>query len=249
MKRLSYQQYKKDFDLTTIVDGKSSGCEDNNAKYIKAFEYAVQTREFEIRLYWERAKYFWTFIAAAFAAFGIVQKLTTDDDKTFLSILISCLGLVFSFAWYCVNRGSKQWQENWENHVSLLEDKVTGPLFKIVLTRNDSQRKRIRDFFIGPGAFSVSKVNQLVSVYIIIFCLFLLIYSTPIFRDWLHDLLQKKWFVGINTVPIYIFPICLTFCACLIIYFLPAQISIKRNILNLIIYIKQCSSQLKLSLK
>ena len=213
MKRLSYDQYKKYFDLVPLDNGKKNNSQDsgsdkgnnNKNKYKEAFEYAVRTREFEINLYWERAKYFWTFIAAAFAIFGVIQKFTSGDNKIFLSILVSCLGLLFSFAWYCVNRGSKQWQENWENHVALLEDNVTGPLFKIVLTRHESQRKKFRDFFIGPGPFSVSKINQLVSIYITIFWFFLLFYSTPF--D-IHGSLNWT----------YIIPICLTFIFCLCIY-------------------------------
>ncbi|WP_442906362.1 RipA family octameric membrane protein [Halomonas sp. MES3-P3E] len=40
------------------------------------------------------------------------------------------------FPWFCANRGSKFWQKNWEKHVGQLEDKVTGPLYKIILARN-----------------------------------------------------------------------------------------------------------------
>jgi len=205
MKKVSYQEYKNYFDLTAQADGNASDCCDSDGKYNKAFEYAVRTREFEISLYWERAKYFWTFITAAFAAFGVIQKLTSGGDKIFLSILVSCLGLLFSFAWYCVNRGSKQWQENWENHVALLEDKVTGPLFKIVLTRHESQRNKFTELFIGPGPFSVSKINQLVSIYVTFFWVYLLIYSTPI--D-IHGSLHWT----------YVIPICLTVGACITIY-------------------------------
>ena len=214
MKRLSYKQYKEYFNLAALDDGKKNDSQESDSnnennsqkKYKEAFEYAVRTREFEIRLYWERAKYFWTFIAAAFAIFGVIQKVTSGDNKIFFSILVSCLGLLFSFAWYCVNRGSKQWQENWENHVALLEDNVTGPLFKIVLTRDESQRRKFRDFFIGPGPFSVSKINQLVSIYIVLFWLFLLIYSIPF--D-IHGSLNWT----------YVVPICLTFIFCFFIYF------------------------------
>lgn len=39
---------------------------------------------------------------------------------------------------------SKFWQENWENHIDLLEDYVTGPLHKI---------------YSAGESFSVSKIN------------------------------------------------------------------------------------------
>lgn len=43
---------------------------------------------------------------------------------------MSQVGLVFTVAWYLVNRGSKYWQEDWENQVCLLDGEVTGPILK-----------------------------------------------------------------------------------------------------------------------
>jgi lipopolysaccharide export LptBFGC system permease protein LptF len=67
----------------------------------KALKYAIETRKFEIELYWKRASYFWTFIAAIFA--GYLLKGSESE----LSFLIACVGLVFSFAWFLANKGSK----------------------------------------------------------------------------------------------------------------------------------------------
>src|SRR5579864_817840 len=102
----------------------------------EALKNALEIRKFEIDLYWKRAAYFWTFIGATFAAYGAVQASSAHADvKTDLSVIASCLGLVFSLGWFLANRGSKQWQENWENHVDLLEDEIIGPLYKTVLRR------------------------------------------------------------------------------------------------------------------
>src|SRR5277367_3518599 len=106
-KRISEEDYKADFaDI---------------AKKRKALEYALDIRKFEIDLYWKRATYFWAFIAAAFAGYGLTYK-TAADLEPWLSTVFSSLGLVFSVAWHLVNRGSKFWQNNWERHVDLLED-------------------------------------------------------------------------------------------------------------------------------
>ena len=107
-------------------------------EYAEAFEgkeelalmQALDIRKFEIELYWKRATYFWTFIGATMAGFLAIQA-SNSENKQDLSVILSCLGVVFSFGWVCVNRGSKFWQENWEKHVDVLEDKVTGPLYKI----------------------------------------------------------------------------------------------------------------------
>ncbi len=174
MKKISYEEYSRSFN-------DESSCHTNEKqqeiKLCEALKYALETRKFEIQLYWERAKYFWTFIAASLAAYGLVQKIESADTKEWLSLLISCLGLVFSVGWYFVNRGSKHWQENWENHVALLEDKAIGPLFKTILMRHKCQDKGFKEKVIGPAPYSVSKINQLISLYIVFFWFALIVHG------------------------------------------------------------------------
>ena len=103
-----------------------------------------------------------------------------------MSVILACLGLVFSFAWVLVNRGSKFWQENWEKHVDMLEDKITGPLYKTVLSRNLKTKNEdfLSHYLSGASEISVSKINQIVSVYIFALWWVLLIYSLwPIGAD------------------------------------------------------------------
>lgn len=78
----------------------------------------------------------------------------------------------------------KHWQENWEKHVDVLEDDVIGPLYKVVLSRNSgmSISEKIRNFITGPSAISVSKTNQIISLYVSILWVILLHYSLPTFR-------------------------------------------------------------------
>jgi len=184
MERISSDQYRNSLN-------ESSPCNERD-KFCEALKYALETRKFEIELYWERAKYFWTFIAASLAAYGLVQKIEPKDIKEWLSILISCLGLVFSVGWYFVNRGSKYWQENWENHVALLEDKAIGPLFKTILMRHPSQMEGFKEKLIGPAPYSVSKINQLISLYIIFFWLILICKSLVNKIEFSHFTLSIK---------------------------------------------------------
>jgi len=88
---------------------------------------------------------------------------------------------LLSFGWYCVNRGSKQWQENWENHVDLLEDNIVGPLYKVSLGRlpPESIKEWLVETITGPYPFSVSKINQMISLYVTMLWIFLLIKSLP----------------------------------------------------------------------
>ncbi len=151
-------------------------------KEAEALKQALDIRKFEIELYWKRATYFWAFIAATMAGFLAVQA-SAASNKQDLAVILACLGMVFSFGWICVNRGSKFWQENWEKHVDLLEDKVTGPLYKIVLSRNKMEKlsEKAAHFITGPSSVSVSKVNQIISFYVFLLWICLLFYSLPEF--------------------------------------------------------------------
>lgn len=180
----SDKQYKQRFSKRNSLDSRSVRA--------VALEHALGTRKFEIELYWKRASYFWTFIGASLAGFIAIQA-SNSPSKEHLSVLLSCLGLVFSFSWLLANRGSKHWQENWENHVDMLEDPVTGPLYKVVLTRRppEGTREWIDHAFTGPSAFSVSKINQIISLFMVVIWVILLFHSLPCFSvrfsiNWLY---------------------------------------------------------------
>lgn len=138
----------------------------------KALEHALDIRKFEIEMYWKRAAYFWTLIAAAFAGYFVMLASQHMHDAKFMAFVVACIGFLFTFAWFQVNRGSKRWQENWENHVDMLEDRVTGPLYKTVLSR-PSSKKLFERFVTGPEEISVSKTNQIVSLFTLLIWLVL----------------------------------------------------------------------------
>ncbi|MGP8172973.1 MAG: hypothetical protein ACLP7O_00330 [Terracidiphilus sp.] len=172
----------------------------------KALNIALEIRKFEIELYWKRATYFWAFIATALA--GYVAALTTKStdlqpsERAEALIVSSCLGFVFSIAWYFVNRASKFWQENWEKHVDLLEDAVIGPLYKTVLNDNDLRFWRLW----GPYSFSVSKINQILSLFVVM--IFLLLAGAA---------LWKCFCIGWSTGPFSIATVILTIVAVVIL--------------------------------
>jgi hypothetical protein len=135
-----------------------------------ALNIALDTRKFEIGLYWHRTAFYWTLIAAAFAAYLAVMSVERVPHRSFNAFLVACVGFFFSVAWFMVNLGSKYWQENWENHVDLLADRIAGPIFMTILSRkkDKSKRKPLSERVIGPRAVSVSKVNQWVSLFTIL---------------------------------------------------------------------------------
>lgn len=159
---------------------------EDNQRAARAFEFAVETRRFEIELYWKRAAYFWAFIAPSFVAYFAVQSGQDLNHRQVLSVAVASIGLVFSFAWTCVNKGSKYWQENWENHIDLLEDNFIGPLYKSVASRAPISAPlwsrvglalRTRLLLVGPSPFSVTKINQIVSLFMVFLWLGLLLFA------------------------------------------------------------------------
>ncbi|MHB1619979.1 MAG: RipA family octameric membrane protein [Sulfuricella sp.] len=134
----------------------------NPTMQAEALKYAHEIRKLEIDLYWRRAAYFWTFIAAAFGAFFLLER--TGNSPTASQFLVACVGLVFSVAWSLANRGSKYWQDNWEQHVDLLENEITGPLYKMNAGKPDGVS---RWSLLEAYPFSVSRINQVLSLFVI----------------------------------------------------------------------------------
>lgn len=129
--------------------------------YRAALEVALDTRKFEIGLYWQRTRYFFdAFLALGgfsliLALLGLCGKVEQDLIYTLL-ITVECVGIVAAFAWVCANRGSKYWQVNWEQYVDKLGENFIGPLFQHPIDPTSNNEKR----------YSVSKVNLTLSWYI-----------------------------------------------------------------------------------
>lgn len=142
-----------------------AGTEDDVAS--RRLEEILDIRKFEIDLYWRRAAYFWSFIAAALTGYGLTISADKPNEAGLLKFqfVILCLGLVFSLAWYLVNKGSKFWQEDWEKHMDLTEDRVIGPLYKTTISK-----KTYSSFWNPTAAYaaSVSKINQILSLFLLL---------------------------------------------------------------------------------
>jgi 4-amino-4-deoxy-L-arabinose transferase-like glycosyltransferase len=179
---MTEEEYKNHFSaVAPSNEGKS--------KAHLALEFAMDIRKFEIDLYWKRATYFWTFIAAAFAGYALVFTKAEDAhfDKSWALLVFSCLGLLFSVAWYLVNRGSKFWQNNWECHVDLLEDEVIGPLYKTIAHSQDGC-----NLLIAAKQYSVSKINQILSFFVS--CFWVVLIAKSIFTLPISPCLSIDWY-------------------------------------------------------
>ncbi|MBQ7613006.1 MAG: hypothetical protein IJU92_08045 [Spirochaetaceae bacterium] len=124
----------------------------DTSKNSNAYKAAHDVRKFEIDKYWQRTLYFWGFITAIYVAYyNVLKDFYTKDGEASKHgavplLILASLGLFFCVSWLLASKGSKHWQENWENHLDMLEDEITGPLYKIYKTNTSN-------------SFSVSNIN------------------------------------------------------------------------------------------
>nr|WP_246236176.1 hypothetical protein [Acerihabitans arboris] len=66
----------------------------------------------------------------------------------------------------------------------MLEDAVNGPLYKVILSRANPKgyKEILHNVLTGPSPISVSKINQLISLFITLVWCGLLFYSLPPFK-------------------------------------------------------------------
>lgn len=168
-RRLSSDAYDRLFDENS--DNKENLDDDfkksfSKSRREKALEFAIRRMDFEITNYWKRAAYFWAFVTVIYGAYfqflkfysGACKNCFLQGRQTFdfghiPTLALAGLGLVFSIAWILSSKGSKHWQENWENHIHRLEKPIMGPIFDIY----------------KPYSFSVSKINLMLG-YIVTAC-------------------------------------------------------------------------------
>lgn len=146
---------------------KRSGALPSSKEMEKAFDVAHDNRKLEIQLFWQRSLFFWGFVAAALVGYGAAYNAKSD-----LQLLFALFGLVCSVVWSAGNRGSKYWQEYWENKVNLLQHYVTGNIFY-------DRKPSAPDLFdvFAARRTSVSKLTMALSDYAVFLWLVLCILS------------------------------------------------------------------------
>src|SRR3989344_2216899 len=155
--------------MTDITDRKSY-LAPFKGKEKAALKDAIETRKLEVDLYWRRASYFWTLSTVAFTGFFTLQNSVNAPKESL--VIVGCIGLLFSIAWLLASRGAKHWQANWEAQVEMLEDGVIGPLFKTSVKPEGSIWNPFSSY-----PFSVTKINQLLSLFLTIVWVVLVVQS------------------------------------------------------------------------
>ena len=85
---------------------------------LELYKMAVQIRNMEISLFWQRSNYFLVLNTAIAAGFFSLK----NGDYT---LLLSITGVVVSMLWVAVNLGSKFWQSRWEYRLNEAEKELS----------------------------------------------------------------------------------------------------------------------------
>ncbi len=85
------------------------------------YKVALDTRNFEISLFWQRSNYFLVLNSALVVGFLNLTKLE-------YAFPLAAFGFFVSVLWLRVNLGSKFWQSRWEQRLSEIERKISPDL-------------------------------------------------------------------------------------------------------------------------
>ena len=81
------------------------------------YKIAIQTRNLEIGMFWQRSNYFMALNTAIAIGF-FTQKAGP------YGLILAALGAIVSLLWFFVNLGGKYWQSRWEQRASIYEKEV-----------------------------------------------------------------------------------------------------------------------------
>lgn len=105
----------------------------------EAYDKAHLMRNFEIDLFWKRAGYCFTIMAALIALCGgLLSSYSKGKNEELLDIIlfISFIGVIFTMLSNFMISSGEYWKKNWELHISMLEPLFSGHIYSTHLVSN-----------------------------------------------------------------------------------------------------------------
>ena len=115
------------------------------------YKVALDTRNFEINLFWQRSNYFLALNTALAIGF-----FNLHDSRKY-SLTLAILGTVVSILWYRANIGSKFWQSRWENRLKIVEEQI-APELKFFAANWEIIRKDVEESLKNGGHTGLQKL-------------------------------------------------------------------------------------------
>lgn len=202
-----------DYKENVFTDGKQNHKNNDNVVVCdfvhnseeEAFQLAHDVRKFEIDLFWKRGTYFWAFILGSFTAYFVtMDKILGCRELSLCTLLaipilsklalsiISFICFFFCLSWVLINKGSKFWQKNWEEHIDMLEDSFSGKLYKSFLNTKAPEFKK-SPFSLKAYDYSVTKVTTCGSIVLTVISFIMFVFHTALFLGkWLHEFFYEN---------------------------------------------------------
>jgi hypothetical protein len=95
------------------------------------YKAVLDTRNFEISLFWQRSNYFLALNSALAIGF-----FTREPSR--VTLLLASLGALSSVLWYFVMLGSKYWQSRWEDKLAEIERVIAPDLKAFAASRDET---------------------------------------------------------------------------------------------------------------
>jgi hypothetical protein len=89
---------------------------------LHAHDIALATRNFEIKLFWQRSNYFLVLNTAVAVGFF------SQTSSSWRSLALCLFGAGVAVLWVMINLGSKFWQSRWERRLELIENQLPPEL-------------------------------------------------------------------------------------------------------------------------
>lgn len=138
----------------------------------EAYDKAHSIRNTELDLFWKRATYCFTLIAALITITGVLVSSYLKDpvdhrDQSILWIIISVsiLGIVFTIMSNFITISGEYWKKNWEMHITMLEPLFSGNLYSTHLINSEYRTSIARAttvFFLAMYIFWASVIMAVI---------------------------------------------------------------------------------------
>ncbi|MCH9705617.1 MAG: hypothetical protein K0U15_05790 [Proteobacteria bacterium] len=113
------------------------------------YKIALETRNFEIELFWKRSNYFLVLNTAIAVGF-----FNLESNQAFFKIFLCIFGGIVTYLWIRINLGSKYWQVKWEEELKQIEKQINP---KMQMFDNE---QGINDDLVYKNLFSSSKREE-----------------------------------------------------------------------------------------
>ncbi len=120
------------------------------------YKVALETRNFEIELFWKRSNYFLVLNTAI--AVGFFNFNGNGSGGFFLNSFLCIFGLLVSLLWFRINLGSKYWQVKWEEELKRIEKYIKERVCKKNACDKDTCQCIALDMFGNEPELSRKKV-------------------------------------------------------------------------------------------